>query len=207
LMKHTLDMAAHQGVNLQGVLTWAFMFDGKDYFEGFRTLSTNGIHKPVLNAFKMLAMLQGRRIPVTSSGALGLERILKKGFRNEPDIDGLAVATKESVQIVLWNYHDDMVKAAPASIELTINTPRDGLRRARIIHYRIDDNHSNAHAQWLELNSSQNLTPETLARLQTAGELELLEPVRFCDVRDGKVELNFSLPRYGISLIEIRWCL
>ena len=207
LMKHTLDLAARLRVNLQGVLTWAFMFDGKDYFEGFRTLSTNGIHKPVLNAFKMLGMLQGKRVPVTSSGALGLERILKKDFRDEPDIDGLAVATEESVQTLIWNYHDDMVKAVPASIRLTIKAPKNSLKRARLTHYRIDDNHSNAYTRWLELNSPQNLTPETLARLKAAAELELLEPVRFCDVRDGKVMLNFSLPRYGVSLIEIRWCL
>ncbi len=205
LMKHTLDLAAREGVNLQGVLTWAFMFDGKDYFEGFRTLSTNGIHKPVLNAFKMLGMLQGRRIPVTSSGALGLERILEKGIRAEPDIDALAVATKESVQTLMWNYHDDMVKAAPASVELTIKAPSNSSTRARITHYRIDGNHSNAYTRWLEFNSPQSPAPDTLARLHAAGELELLEPVRFCDVHNGKVKLNFSLPRYGVSLIEIRW--
>jgi xylan 1,4-beta-xylosidase len=204
-MKHTLDLAARQGVNLQGVLTWAFMFDGKDYFEGFRTLSTNGIHKPVLNAFKLLGMLQGRRIPATSSGALGLERILEKGFREEPDIDGLAVATEESVQTLIWNYHDDMVKAYPASVELTIKAPQNSPTRARLTHYRIDDNHSNAHTQWLKINSPQTPAPDTLARLYAAGELELLEPVRFCDVRNGNVKLNFCLPRYGVSLIEIRW--
>ncbi|MDT8301163.1 MAG: hypothetical protein RQ760_06725 [Sedimentisphaerales bacterium] len=205
LMKHTLDLAANKGVNLQGVLTWAFMFDGKDYFEGFRTLSTNGTHKPVLNAFKMLGMLQGRRIPVISSGALGLERILEKGIQAESDIDGLAVATKESVQTLIWNYHDDMVKAAPAPVELTIKAPKNGQKRARIAHYRIDDNHSNAYTQWLKLNSPQNPTPDMLARLHAAGELELLEPVRFCYVNNGKVELNFNLPRYGVSLIEVRW--
>jgi xylan 1,4-beta-xylosidase len=205
LMKYTLDLAANQGVNLQGVLTWAFMFDKKDYFEGFRTLSTNGIHKPVLNAFKLLGMLQGRRIPVTSSGALGLNHILDKGIRNEPDIDGLAVATEESVQALIWNYHDDMVKATPASIELTIKAHRNASTRARITHYRIDDNHSNAHTQWLKLNSQQTPSLDTLARLQAAGELELFEPVRFYDIRKGNVKLNFSLPRYGVSLIEIRW--
>ena len=205
LMKYTLDLADRQGVNLQGVLTWAFMFDGKDYFEGFRTLSTNGIHKPVLNAFKMLGMLQGRRIPLTSSGALGLERILEKGIRDEPDIDGMAVATQESVQTLIWNYHDDMVKVAPASIELKIQAPQNASTRARITHYRIDDNHSNAYTQWLKLNSPQKPTPDTLARLHTAGELEFLEPVQYYDVHKGNVKLNFSLPRYGISLIEIRW--
>ena len=205
LMKHTLDLVAHHAVNLQGVLTWAFMFDGKDYFEGFRTLSTNGIHKPVLNAFKMLGMLQGRRIPLTSSGALGLEQILEKGIRYKPDIDGLAVATKESVQTLMWNYHDDMVKAAPASVELTIKAPQHNPTRARIAHYRIDVNHSNAYTRWLEFNSPQTLGPDTLARLHAAGELELLEPVRFCDVHNGNVKLNFNLPRYGVSLIGIRW--
>jgi xylan 1,4-beta-xylosidase len=204
-MKHTLDLADRQGVNLQGVLTWAFMFDKKDYFEGFRTLSTNGIHKPVLNAFKLLGMLQGRRVPLISSGSLGMDRILEKGIRDDPDIDGLAVATRESVQILLWNYHDDMVKAAPASIELTIKAPENTSKRARITHYRIDDNHSNAYTRWLELNSPQKPSLNTLARLQAAGELELLEPVRFRDVRKGNVKLNFSLPRYGVSLIEIRW--
>jgi xylan 1,4-beta-xylosidase len=206
LMKHTLDLAAREGVNLQGVLTWAFMFDGKDYFEGFRTLSTNGIHKPVLNAFKMLGMLQGKRVPVTSSGALGLDRILDKGFRDKPDIDVLATATEETVQILVWNYHDDMVKVKPAPVKLTVKAPLNSTKRARIVHYRIDDTHSNAYTRWLELNSPQKLTSDMLARLKAAAELELLEPVRFCDVRNGKVELDFNLPRYGVSLMEVRWC-
>jgi len=205
LMKHTIDLADREGVNLQGVLTWAFMFDGKDYFEGFRTLSTNGIHKPVLNTFKMLGMLQGKRIPVTSSGALGIDSILEKGFRDKPDIDALATATEETVQILVWNYHDDIVKAEPASVKLNVKAPKNGAKRARIVHYRIDDTHSNAYTRWLKMNSPQNPTPDMLNRLKAAAELELLEPVRFFDVRNGKVELDFSLPRYGVSLVEIRW--
>ncbi|MHC4692752.1 MAG: GH39 family glycosyl hydrolase [Planctomycetota bacterium] len=205
LMKHTLDLAAQEGVNLQGVLTWAFMFDGKDYFEGFRTLSTNGVHKPVLNAFKMLGMLQGKRVTVTSSGALGIDSILDKGIRNKPDIDALATATEETVQILVWNYHDDMVRAEPASVKLTVKAPKNDVKRTRVIHYRIDDTHSNAYTRWLEMKSPQKPTQDILSRLKATAELELLEPVRFCDVRNGNVELNFSLPRYGVSLVEIRW--
>ena len=33
------------------MLTWAFEFEGQPYFDGFRTLATNGIDKPVLNLF------------------------------------------------------------------------------------------------------------------------------------------------------------
>jgi xylan 1,4-beta-xylosidase len=213
LMKHTLDLAARKDVNLQGVLTWAFMFDGKDYFEGFRTLSTNGIHKPVLNAFKMLGMLHGRRIPVNSSGALGVDHICRQGVRDKPDIDGLAVAAEQIVQIILWNYHDDMVDSPPACVRLIVQVPGNNAARARIVHYRIDDTHSNAYTRWLELGSPQSPTPDILAQLRAAGDpstglgtgLELLEPVRNCDVHDGKVESTFSLPRYAVSLIEIEW--
>lgn len=205
LMKHTLDLAAREGVNLQGVLTWAFMFDEKDYFEGFRTLSTNGIHKPVLNAFKMLGMLQGGRVPVASSGALGVDRIINNGIRDEPDIDGLATATEETVRVLIWNYHDDVVKVAAAAARLIVRAPHSRTTRARIVHYRIDDTHSNAYTHWLELNSLQKPTPKILAQLQAASELEFLEPVRYCDVRSGEVELDFSLPRHGVSLIEIHW--
>jgi xylan 1,4-beta-xylosidase len=138
LMKHTLDLAARKDVNLQGVLTWAFMFDGKDYFEGFRTLSTNGIHKSVLNAFKMLGMLQGRRVPVNSSGALGVDRILKQGVRDKPDIDGLATVDEQTVQIFLWDYHsasadkDDMVDSPPASVNPPPPPPRRINRRIKL---------------------------------------------------------------------------
>jgi xylan 1,4-beta-xylosidase len=154
----------------------------------------------------MLGMLQGRRVPVTSSGALGIDRILDKGFRDKPDIDVLATATEEIVQILVWNYHDDMVKAEPAPVRLIVKAPLNSAKRARIVHYRIDDTHSNAYTRWLEFNSPQKPTPDMLARLKAAAELELLEPVRFCDVRNGKVELNFNLPRYAVSLIEVRWC-
>ncbi|MHC4737021.1 MAG: hypothetical protein ACYTDW_21615 [Planctomycetota bacterium] len=121
-------------------------------------------------------------------------------------IDVLAVATEETVQALVWNYHDDMVKAEPAPVKLTVKAPKNSAKRARVVHYRIDDTHSNAYTRWLGLNSPQKPTPDVLARLKAAAELEFLEPVRFCDVCYGKVELNFSLPRYGVSLVEIRWC-
>src|SRR5258708_29043850 len=39
--------------NMAGMLTWAFEFEGQPYFDGFRTVATNGIDKPVLNVFRM----------------------------------------------------------------------------------------------------------------------------------------------------------
>jgi len=199
-MKYSLDLAKQLGVNLQGVLTWAFMFDGKPYFEGFRTLATNGIHKPVLNAFKMLGQMTGDEVPVVSEGALGLDTILSSGVRDRADINGMAVADERVVKILLWNYHDLLRVAEPAKIQLGVTVPT-AFRAARVTHYRIDETHSNAYTKWLELGSPQTPGSETLDELRATMQLQMLEPARGVEVVNGRVVLDFELPRFGLSLV------
>jgi xylan 1,4-beta-xylosidase len=201
MMKYSLDLAEAEKVNLKGVLSWAFMFDGMPWFEGYRTLATNGIHKPVLNAFKMLGRLKGDELPLMSDGAVGLDQILKDSVRARPDINGMAVADGRSVKILLWNYHDFLVPAKPATIRLKVKLPPDFGSKAQVIHYRIDDTHSNAYTKWLELGSPQNPNQEMLSKLKAAMELEKLEPARLIDIKNGKAALDFELPRFGLSLI------
>ncbi|HQI27669.1 MAG TPA: hypothetical protein PLT20_06245 [Sedimentisphaerales bacterium] len=201
MMKYSLDLAKRQKVNLRGVVTWAFLFDGQPYFEGFRSLATNGIHKPVLNAFKMLGQLTGDEIPLTSDGAVGLDEILRAGVRANPDINGLAVADDRCVKALLWNYHDDLVATEPAMMQLRVTLPGSFGPKARLTHYRIDDTHSNAYAKWVRLGSPPTPSPERLAQMRASMQLELLEPVRSVEVKDGRVMLDFELPRFGLSLI------
>jgi xylan 1,4-beta-xylosidase len=201
MMKYSLDLAEREKVNLKGVLTWAFMFDGMPWFEGYRTLATNGIHKPVLNAFKMLGQLTGDELPLTSEGAVGLDEILESSVRDKPDINGMAVADDQSVKILIWNYHDYLVPVEPVSIRLKVKLPPDFGSKAKLTHYRIDDTHSNAYTKWLELGSPQNPNAEMLAGLKTAMELEMLEPAKFIDITDSEATFNFELPRFGLSLI------
>jgi len=201
MMKYSLDLAEAEKVNLKGVLSWAFMFDGMPWFEGYRTLATNGIHKPVLNAFKMLGQLKGDELPLTSDGAVGLDEILKSSVRDRPDINGMAVADSQSVKILIWNYHDFLVPVEPASIRLKVQLPTDFGSKAKVIHYRIDDTHSNAYTKWLELGSPQNPDARMLAQLTTAMELQMLEPTRLVDITNNEAILEFDLPRFGLSLI------
>ncbi len=201
MMKYSLDLAEREGVNLKGVLSWAFMFDGMPWFDGYRTLATNGVHKPVLNAFKMLGQLKGNQLPLTSDGAVPVDEILKSSVRERPDINGMAVADGQVIKILLWNYHDIIVPAKPASIQLKVKLPADLGNKVRVTHYRIDDTHSNAYTKWLELGSPQDPTPAMIAQLKEAMELQLLEPSKSIDVTNNEVSLNFELPRSGLSLI------
>jgi xylan 1,4-beta-xylosidase len=206
IMKNNLDLAQRYRINLQGVLTWAFLFDKKDYFEGFRTLATNGVRKPVLLSFEMLSRLHGQRISVSSSQAIGLDKLLADSVRSAPDIDAIAAKSPSALQVLIYNYHDDIVPSAPSPVTIAITPPASPFTRARIDHYRIDDTHSNTYTAWLEMGSPQHPSTDQLAALDTAGTLHLLQPSYTVPI-DPKdpLSLKFDLPRFAVSLIEITW--
>jgi xylan 1,4-beta-xylosidase len=204
MMKHSLDLAEREGVNLRALLTWAWTFDAQPLFLGYRELATGGIHKPVLNVFKMLGQLQGTRLPVRSTGALGLDAVLANGVRGgAPDVDALAARDGRRVLVLLWNYHDDLVPAAPVPVRLSVRLPPGFGPRARLTHHRVDDGHSNAHAAWLALGSPPAPDVVQRARLEQAMQLATLEPPRAVAVTDGVVRVEMELPRFGVSLVVI----
>jgi xylan 1,4-beta-xylosidase len=203
MMKRSLDLAAEMGVNLRGVLTWAFTFPGTPYFAGYRALSTNGIHLPVLNAFKLLGSMKGARLPLTSSGARPLSTLLQDGVRGEPDVDGLAARDGSEVQVLVWNYHDDLLPAEPSPVSVRVAVPAELGRRVTVKHARVDETHGDAFAAWTAQGTPATPTDEQLTELRTAMEPVLLERDRVVEVQDGAVTLAFELPRFGISLITL----
>jgi xylan 1,4-beta-xylosidase len=204
-MKAMVDMQDISHVNLLAMLSWSFEFEGKDYFEGFRTLATNGIDKPILNVFRMASLLSGERVATTSTGQVPLEEILSQGVRRAPDVDAFATKAEREAAVMLWNYHDDNVPAPDADVEVTISGIPPGVKRVLLEHYRIDETHSNAYTVWKAMGSPQSPTPEQYARLKAAGQLELLTSPQWLDVSGGKVTVSTSLPRQATSLMHLNW--
>ena len=191
--------------NMKGMLTWAFEFEGQPYFDGFRTLATNGVDKPVLNFFRMAGMMKGDRVKVESAGGLGLDKILAAGVREAADIDGMATRADREMAVLVWNYHDDELGAAPAAVRVAMNGIPKAAARVLVQHYRIDDEHSNAYTVWKQMGSPQQPSPEQYARLEAAGQLQLLGSPEWRQPQDGKLALDFTLPRHGVSLIRLTW--
>ncbi len=204
-MKELIELARRDGVNLEGQLTWAFEFEGQPYFEGFRTLATNGVDKPILNFFRMAGQLGEKRVKVASTGALPTESILKSGVPTQPDVDALATRGDHSVSVLIWNYQDNETPGPAAQIALqAAGLPRD-LTRVSLKHYRIDETHSNAFTTWKAMGSPQNPTAQQKAALEAAGQLQLLGSPVWVAAKSGVVDLRFDLPLQGLSLIEFTW--
>jgi xylan 1,4-beta-xylosidase len=203
-MKNLFELADREKTNIAGMLTWAFEFEDQPYFEGFRTLATNGIDKPVLNVFRMAGLMRGNRVTAESSGRVPLTAIQAEGVRGNPDVDALAVRADRELSILVWNYHEDDVPAPDAGVQIQIAGIPDSAKRVLLHHYRIDDTHSNAWTLWKNMGSPQQPTPEQYAALEAAGQLQELESPHWIDASK-QTTVNLRLPREGVSLLQLSW--
>jgi xylan 1,4-beta-xylosidase len=205
MLNTILRLADRDHAHIEGMLTWAFEFEDQPWFDGFRTLATNGVDKPVLNLFRMAGLMRGNRVQSESSATVSIDDILSNGVRERPDVDALATRSERETSVLVWNYHDDDVPAPAANVRLSIGGIPAAARRVLVEHYRIDQNHSNAYTIWKSMGSPQNPTAAQYASLERAGQLELLESPRWIENRNGSVDLTFVLPRQGVSLARLSW--
>jgi xylan 1,4-beta-xylosidase len=199
----TYELSRRSGIEIDGAVTWAFMFDGQPWFDGFRDLATNGVPKAVLNAFRMLGKLGGDWIAAESSHGLSIETIMADGVRDAPDINAVATADDSGVSILCWHYHDDDVPGADAAVSLSLTGWRG--KTATLRHYRMDRDHSNAFAVWQGMGSPQVVEGEDLMRLEAASALSVIEDKADVTVAAGKIDLTTVFPRQGVSLLRLEW--
>lgn len=209
VLNSVLALAQLEHINFLGAVTWAFEFEDQPPFEGFRELATDGIDKPVLNAFRMLGLLGNERVKATSSGALSTNQIAHAGVREQPDINVIATRNakekEREVEILVWSYHDDDLPYSAASVDLVINGLPTTVNRALLEHFRVDSSHSNAFAAWKDMGSPRSPSPSEHERLESAGQLQLLSSPAWTAVQEGSVRLRFMLPRQGLSLLRLAW--
>lgn len=199
------QLADRHGANIEGMQSWSFEFEDQPWFDGFRSLATNGVDKPVLNVFRMAGLMRGDRVKVNSTSATELETLMKSGVRGKPDVNALATSSDREISAMIWNYHDDDLPSPDAPVHLILTGVPSTVKRVLVRHYRIDQDHSNAYTLWKKLGSPQQPTPEQYAQLEAAGHLQLLTSPEYVNTKTGQVELHFPLPRLAVSLVQVSW--
>jgi len=210
-MARAVELARRNEVKLQASVTWALEFEDQPLFAGFRELATGGkadgvnylVDKPVLNVFRMMGMMGGQYVAVTSSGALPLEQVVRESVRATPDVNAIATRSEHEADVLLWNYHDDDVTAEPAQVELSVNAlPARGVR---LREFLMDGEHSNAYVVWQKMGSPQQPTVQQFVELQRAGKLKAVAPPAAIATNDGCARLQIKLERQGVMLIRLLW--
>ena len=206
MLARSAELARLRGVNLQGAATWAFEFENQPYFAGFRELATNGpeglIDKPVLNVFRMFGKLAGSLVELKSSSAIPVEDIVKSSMTVAPDINGIATRNGNSMDILLWNYHDEDVSAPPAEIAISVvGLPLKGVKVQRFV---MDADHSNAYTAWIKLGSPEHLAPDQLRQLRATSGLQQFNGKMVKFDAPGFAFSTF-LPRQAVALYHLTW--
>jgi xylan 1,4-beta-xylosidase len=199
----TYELARRNGIDVEGAVTWAFMFEGQPWFDGFRDLATNGVPKAVLNAFRMLGKLSGDWIAATSSHGISLEQIMAEGVRDAPDVNAVATRGERGARVLVWHYHDDDVAGPDAEVGIRVTGCPAG--NASLTHFRMDREHSNAFAIWQEMGAPQVVDTEAYRRLDASSRLAVLEEKPMAIAADGVATLSTLLPRQGVSLFALDW--
>ena len=199
------QLADEHDIHLIAMLSWAFEFEGRDTFEGFRSLATNGIDKPVLNFFRMAAKMGGERVEVTSTGAVPLEVIRETGVRGAPDVDALATVNGRKAMVMVWNYQDTIAQNPAMQARVVLRGVPGGVKQVRVREWRIDDAHSNAYTAWKAMGSPAHLDEEQTSKLEAAGQMQEVGTGRSVAVVNDEVSLEQTLPGESVSLYEVSW--
>jgi xylan 1,4-beta-xylosidase len=198
------ELADRYGINLKGVVTWAFEFENQPWFNGYRDLATNGVDKPVLNVFRMFGMMNGKRVDVSGDLAYDFSIVRDSSVRGDkPDINALAVTNDSTACIMIWNYHDVNIIRPATAVKLSIK----GIpaKKARVYHYRIDQSYSNSYEAWKRMGSPQNPTSQQYAELEKSGMLKMVQGPAKIKVRESIATINISMPGQAVSLIKLEW--
>ncbi len=132
-------------------------------------LATNGIEMPVLGAFRLLGALAGARLPVTSTGAIPVASIVASSVRGAAaDVDAMATLDGGKLQVLVWNYHDDIVTATPATVQVAVKVPASFGSSVSVTHVRMDDTHGDAYTVWKSQGSPQPPSAAQIQALQAA---------------------------------------
>jgi xylan 1,4-beta-xylosidase len=199
------DIAECHGVDIEGAVTWAFEFEDQPWFDGFRVLSSNGVVLPVFNTFRIFSLLEKRRIAVENPAAKDLATLIRQSVRDAPDVSAFASRGERVATVVVWHYHDDGVAGPDAAVQLAVHGISPAVHNVRVMHYRIDDEHSNAYTAWRKMGSPQKPTMDQRAALEKASELTKLAEPEEVESRDGNVKLRLTMPRQSVSLLRLEW--
>ncbi len=204
-LSNILKLADRYHANIEGVLTWAFEFEDQPYFDGFRTLATNGIDKPGLNLFRMAGLMQGDRVQVTSTGAVGLDTILQRGVRGALDIDALASRSDRNISILVWNYQDNDLPAPQAVVNLTVS----GVLHLPSVCCCVTAASITITAMLTRFGSNWAL-PRTqlessMRDSKAASQLQLLDSPQWVWNQNGRIGVKFTLPHQSLSLLQLSW--
>jgi hypothetical protein len=115
----------------------------------------------------------------------------------------MATRNGQNIQILVWNYHDDLVTVPASPVHLSVRLPAAFGGSAVMTHVRADDTHGDAYTVWVGQGSPAAPNATQIAAMQAAMQPVALASSQSVSVTGGMAAVDFDLPRFGISLVTL----
>ena len=162
-----------------------------ELFRGDDGLITSaGVDKPTLNAFRLLSMLGTDRLTMHVDA--------------EP-VSGIASAAKDRqrIAVLLSNYVDNPEAnlSTDTAVHFTgLPFPAGSLHLRRFL---VDASRSNAYDRWLTLGRPSRPTALDIRTLRSEAQLEIIQDQIVKVTSDGSLSVGMRLPEHSVTLIEL----
>lgn len=155
------------------------------------------VKKPAFNAYVLLSRLGNQRLTAECNN-----KYFGRKFGVLPTIK------EDNISIMAWNFEDgveDNVNSREMEIKIDnisqyIKDKPDGARNYKLIHYRIDREHSSSYATWDNLGKPAEPVIKEIKKIREGAGLELYETVKDITL-DDQYTLKLDMPMHSVSLI------
>ncbi len=154
--------------------------------------STDIIKKPAFNGYVLLSRLGKQRLAVQCTN---------DDFSRKFGV--LPTMTDDCLSVMVWNFEDGIEdNVNTRKVELSLEKLTDSLKNKsfKMVHYRIDSEHSNSYSIWNKNGKPEEPTIEQIKEIREKAGLELYEPVS-----DVKFTEDFTIvldmPMHSVSLL------
>jgi hypothetical protein len=91
---------------------------------------------------------------------------MANSVRGNADVDAMATLNGQSIQILVWNYHDDLVATTATPVALVVKVPAAFGSAVTVAHLRVDETHSDAYTVWKSQGSPGSPSAAQVLALQ-----------------------------------------
>jgi xylan 1,4-beta-xylosidase len=168
-------------------------------------ITQGGIEKPLMNAYRLFAMLGRRRLPAESDQAFGIDDLSGREYGMPEEVDALAsIADDGTVAALVWRHCDDQYAVDGESAAAVLVFAGLAADVYTATEYRIDADHSNSHTVWEAMGSPQDLDEATLAAIHLRQGLETIGHPCEVEAADGALRYETTLPLPSVSLVVLQ---
>ncbi len=198
---HHMEMIARKYNADVRPLTWAFMFRGERCFEGTRAFVTQGVEKPVINYFRLAAMMGEKEIEFKSSCAQDRTEIEDPWSEELPaEINGYATMDDGVMKALVYCHHDNQW-SEKGSVKVDVEVCGVDKKACEITLYQVDNNNCSSYTAWKEMGSPEYPDKTQINSLKKASELIPIVDKETVETKDGTIKIQLELPIHCICLI------